>query len=801
MKLLRQIILLTALLPIARAFANDYSVSCVSADYVICEGPPAFTGSPGVTTIRIGANNNNGSPSGRNAVMIFPLPALSPGEQVTTATWIVNVAGRSGTPAFNCDLWGIGFQGSTTALVEYFEANTGDSGNTKFQDNVIIPSFTSGNISISNSAVIGAYLQTFYATNPGYAGGSYVFLRMNPDSDSGTTSLGWSISAQESGLPAELILTTTGGPVTPPQITVQPQNQSVIVTSNAAFNVTATGQSLTYQWYFNGTAMTNGGRFSGATSSALNIASTITNDAGNYRVIVTNANGSATSSIATLNVIVPGAIATTNFIVIITDDHRWDSLGVVQREMGASGRFPWFTNGTPNLDRLAAGGVRFRNAFVTLALCSPSRAAILTGKYNHANGIINNSTAFPTASVTYASQLRAAGYVTGMVGKWHMGQQSARPGFDFSASFLGQGNYSNTTFHVNGVATPTTGWIDDVSTDYALEFINSNYARPFALHLGYKSTHAPHEAPDWADLLYTNSASVAVPNLSVPPPYRTNIANNSETAKRNYHRCLTAADVGVGRILDRLDQLGLATNTMVIFIGDNGFYLGEHGLGDKRSLYEESIRVPLLVRYPKLAAPAVRDDLVLNIDIAPTILNLAGVPVPTEMQGRSWQPLLNGGAVTNWRQSFLAEYILEDGFTIPTTVALRTTDSKLVYWPGDPAWSEMFNLTNDRYEVTNLFNVPAQANMRANLKKEFDRLMSETGLGGRFTNLVRNPNGTRTLSLTSGLGPRYRLDGSTNLQTWTPLAETKMTSTQANVTDTNTTTPPSKYYRLEWIGD
>lgn len=790
------------LLLASRAWATDYPTTCLAADYVICEGPPAFMGSQGVTTIRIGANNNNGSPSGRAAVMIFPLPVLGAGESSATATLTVNVAGRSGSPAFNADLWGIGFQGNTTAIVEYFEANTGDSGNTKLQDNVITPGFTNGDVTLTNHAGLGAYLQTFYAANPGYAGGSYIFLRMNPDADSGTTSLGWSISANESGVPAVLTITTTGGPTNlPPQITTPPQSQSVPAGSNVVFNVTATGSgTLGYQWYFSNTALTNGGRISGATSSALNLTATITNDAGDYFVIVTNAFGSATSSVAALTVLVPVTVNTTNFIVIITDDHRWDSLGVVQREMGATGRFPWFTNGTPNLDRLAAGGVRFRNAFVTLSLCSPSRAAVMTGRYNHFNGVINNSTAFPTASVTWATQLRAAGYVTGMVGKWHHGQQAARPGFDYYASYLGQGTYDNATFQVNGVATPTTGWVDDVATDYAISFITTNRTNSFGLFLGYKSSHSPHTPPAWAANLYSNSVSLAVPNLSVPPPYRTNIAVNSETAKRNYHRCLTGMDVGVGRILDQLDQLGLTTNTMVVFMGDNGFYLGEHGLGDKRSLYEESLRVPMIVRYPRvLTQPAVRDELVLNIDIAPTFLDLAGVTVPPEMQGRSWRPLLAGGSVTNWRQSFLAEYILEDGFAIPTTAVLRTTDSKLVFWPGEPEWCEMFNLTNDRYEVTNLFNLPAHQAMRASLRAEFDRQLRETGLGAELTNLKLS-NGLYSLTLTGGLGPNYQLETSSNLQTWTPLSQIKMTSTQASVTASNAAAPRN-YYRTRWIGD
>ena len=444
--------------------------------------------------------------------------------------------------------------------------------------------------------------------------------------------------------------------------------------------------------------------------------------------------------------------------------------------------------------------MRFRNAFVTLSLCSPSRAAILTGRYNHLNGIINNSTAFPTSTPTYASRLRDAGYVTGMVGKWHMGSQSARPGFDFSASFIGQGNYNDTTFYVNGLATPTTGWVDDVSTDYALAFINSNYTNAFALHLGYKTTHCPHTPPDWAANLYDTSVSRDVPNLNVPPPYRTNIAVNSETAKRNYHRCLTAVDADIGRILDRLDQLGLTTNTMVIFLGDNGFYLGEHGLGDKRSLYEESMRIPMLVRYPRLITqPAARDELVLNIDIAPTILDLAGLAVPPDMQGRSWRPWLAGGPATDWRQSFLAEYILETGYAIPTTVAVRTSGAKLTFWPGNPEWSEMFDLTNDRYEVTNLFNLPAYQPMRDSLRAEFDRQMRETGLGAELTDLKWS-NGVFSLSLTGGMGPNYQLEASSNWQAWTPLSQIKMTSTQAGVTASNAVAPQN-FYRVRWISD
>ena len=327
--------------------------------------------------------------------------------------------------------------------------------------------------------------------------------------------------------------------------------------------------------------------------------------------------------------------------------------------------------------------MRFRNAFVTLSLCSPSRAAMLTGRYNHFNGVIYNSTPFPTSSQTWATQLRAAGYVTGMVGKWHMGTQSARPGFDYIASYLGQGAYNDATFYVNGVATPTTGWVDDVATDYAINFINTYRSNSFALLLGYKTTHTPHTPPAWAANLYSGNSAEPTPNIGIHAVYRTNIFTPGDTKVLNYHRCLTAADADIGRILDRLDQLGLTTNTMIVF-GDNGFYLGEHGLDDKRTLYEESLRIPMLAGYPRLITqPAVRDELVLNIDIAPTILDLAGVVVPEAMQGRSWRPLLTGGSATNWRQTFLAEYILEPGYEqIPTTVTLRTTNAKFTLWPG-----------------------------------------------------------------------------------------------------------------------
>ena len=201
-----------------------------------------------------------------------------------------------------------------------------------------------------------------------------------------------------------------------------------------------------------------------------------------------------------------------NFVIIFTDDQRWDAMGVVQREQGARGRFPWLQ--TPNMDRLAAEGVRFRNAFVINSLCSPSRASFLTGCYGHVNGIVNNHTAFSAASVTHAGLLRQAGYRTGYVGKWHMGvQRGPRPGFDFSASYVGQGRYVDNPFEVDGLETSTSGWIDDVAADYAVGFLREAKDRPFLLVVGFKSAHNPFDPPDRVKDAYAGALARPVPNL------------------------------------------------------------------------------------------------------------------------------------------------------------------------------------------------------------------------------------------------------------------------------------------------
>mgnify|MGYP003344985072 FL=1 len=208
-----------------------------------------------------------------------------------------------------------------------------------------------------------------------------------------------------------------------------------------------------------------------------------------------------------------------NLLLVFTDDQRWDAMSVVQREQGERARFPWLR--TPHMDRLAAEGVRFRNAFVTLSLCAPSRAVFMTGRYNHLNGIANNRTPFPADSVTHSTLLRPAGYITAYIGKWHMGNQSGqRPGFDYSASFVGQGRYVDCPIEVNGVPTPSKGWVDDVTTDYAIRFIREHRDRPFAMMLGYKATHGPFDPPQRARERFAGEQARPVPNLASRAIYR-----------------------------------------------------------------------------------------------------------------------------------------------------------------------------------------------------------------------------------------------------------------------------------------
>jgi arylsulfatase A-like enzyme len=426
-----------------------------------------------------------------------------------------------------------------------------------------------------------------------------------------------------------------------------------------------------------------------------------------------------------------------NFLFIYTDDQRWDAMSVVQREQGDQARFPWFR--TPHMDRLAAEGVRFRNAFVVNSLCAPSRACFLTGRYSHLNGVANNHTPFPVDNVTHATLLRAAGYTTGYIGKWHMdAQRGQRPGFDYSASFIGQGRYFDCPIEVNGTPTDTKGWVDDVSTDLAIEFLKKYRQRSFALVIGFKACHGPFDPPERARERFAGAVTKPPPNRTSTAIYRKSATEQPQTPRGkgagpvggnlNYFRCISAADDNLGRLLAAVDDLGLAENTVVIFTSDNGYYLGEHGLGDKRSAYEESLRIPFLVRYPKLGTKGkVVDEMVLNIDLAPTLLDFAGIAIPKEMQGQSWRPLVEGKPA-EWRKAWFYEYFQERNFPgTPTVLGVRTKTAKLIKYPGHDDWTEVFDLKADPYETKNLALDPTRKELRDGLEVLFEQQKKAVG--------------------------------------------------------------------------
>ncbi len=431
-----------------------------------------------------------------------------------------------------------------------------------------------------------------------------------------------------------------------------------------------------------------------------------------------------------------------NVLFIYTDDQSYDALSVVQKEQGEKGRFPWLQ--TPHLDRLAKDGVRFRNAFVINSICSPSRATNLTGLYNHdrGNGIATNFRPFPVNNITHATLMRADGYTTAYVGKWHMRDQRERPGFDFSASYIGHGKYADCPFIVDGKDTPTSGWIDDVATDYAIAFIQKQKtsAKPWSLILGFKSPHQPWEPPARTKDLYAGEVARTVPNVNTPPIY-TKKHHPAAMEKKpvpptmptnlDYFRSVKAMDDCIGRLLDSLEETGFASNTIVIFTSDNGVYLGAHSAGDKRSAYDESLRVPFIVRDPTLGPDArgrTVDEMVLNLDLAPTLLDYAGLHIPKEMQGRSWRPLLTGKNVP-WRQSWFYEYFAENqkDTNVPDITAMRTANAKLIKYPGHRAWTELFDLKADPYEINNLIDDPAAAALKSKMLAEHDRLAKEIG--------------------------------------------------------------------------
>lgn len=485
-----------------------------------------------------------------------------------------------------------------------------------------------------------------------------------------------------------------------------------------------------------------------------------------------------------------------NFIVIVTDDQRWDSTSFMQSRMaslGRTARFPYLTNpvpATPNLDRLSTEGIHFDNGFCVYSLCSPSRSVMLTGLYPHRNGVTYNDQEFPVGTPTYASLLRDAGWATGYFGKWHHGVQAERPGFTSQQSFRGQGSYYGTTFYdENGTAAISSKWVDEQSTDYLINFINTQHSagQPFLAFLGLKTPHGPRQdgegtsnAPAGFDTLFADTNPLPVPSLlsqgASPPPWKpdsntTGLGNDP----RNYLRLVSAADAQIGRILDRLTSLGILDNTVVIFLSDNGYFLGEHGLGDKRAAFEESLRIPFMIRYPALQAGGtgrIANELALNVDLAPTILDLAGLPIPAEMQGRSLRPLIENQIPSDWRDSFFFSYTDDPEFAGSTAdfIGVRLEDgSKLVRYALDSSWDEFYKTSptgpdSDQYEISNLVSAPSAATAVAALQTRLEQTTRDLGFLRQADVYGGDP---MTMEVQAGATYPFVLKTSTDLNNWT----------------------------------
>jgi arylsulfatase A-like enzyme len=313
-----------------------------------------------------------------------------------------------------------------------------------------------------------------------------------------------------------------------------------------------------------------------------------------------------------------------NIIFILIDDQRWDA-------MSCAGH-PFFKS--PNMDRLAREGVRFSNTFVTTSLCSPSRACFLTGQYAHCNGVTNNGYQKKPLPGTFLEYLQAGGYETGFAGKWHIGGlRKPRPrGVDYLVTFMSQGLYNDCPLYIQGKKVKDKGYITDRLTDYAIEFLDRPRTKPFCLYLSHKAAHSPMSPPPRFEGLYKDADVKLPPEYGKGGKHEYNLLHTAVMGMRepegiipiirSYYETLAAVDESLGRVLDYLDEKGLAENTAVVFAGDNGFFWGEHDLVDKRFAYEESIRIPFLVRYPGLVAGPGREieEMILNVDLAPTLL-------------------------------------------------------------------------------------------------------------------------------------------------------------------------------------
>jgi arylsulfatase A-like enzyme len=466
------------------------------------------------------------------------------------------------------------------------------------------------------------------------------------------------------------------------------------------------------------------------------------------------------------------AAARPNILFIMTDDHAAHAMSCYGSRV----------NQTPNLDRIAADGMRFDRCFVVNSICTPSRATILTGKYSHLNGVpVFNR--FDGSQMTVAKLLQGAGYYTGMIGKWHLGSEPT--GFNHWTILPGQGIYHDPVFLTPDGRRTIKGYVSDVITDLSIDFLkNRPKDRPFFLMSHHKAPHRPWDPDPKHKALFASKTIPEPPtlrddyttrtdairesqqrvfddmtrrDLKLDPPAelqgsnrtrwlqvkptevelivdgRTKTLTGQELNKWKYQRymqdylaCVQSVDDNVGRLLDWLDTNGLRENTIVVYTSDQGFFLGDHGLYDKRFMYEPSLKMPFVVRWPGTIKPrSIQNAMAINCDFAPTFLDLAGLPVPSEMQGRSLVPLFSQRIPSDWRRSMYYRYYHDPGdHNTRAHYGVRTLTHKLIfYWKKDQ-W-ELFDLVKDPNELRNIYNDPDQQSTVQRLKAELIRLKKE----------------------------------------------------------------------------
>ncbi len=456
--------------------------------------------------------------------------------------------------------------------------------------------------------------------------------------------------------------------------------------------------------------------------------------------LYTMAAGTATAAPKSLRLKRVPRVRPKNILFVLTDDHRYDAMGFMK---------PQSFGETPTLDRLAREGAHFRNAFVTTALCSPSRASILTGLYAHQHKVVDNNHPIPPGLVFYPQYLQAAGYDTAFVGKWHMGDEGdgPQPGFDHWVSFKGQGTYlpSADGLNVDGRKVPQKGYITDELTDYALDWLGKrDPKKPWMLHLAHKAVHsefipAPRHAGKYDKETFRYPASMKR-GVAGRPMWVENQRNSWHGVDYAYHgrldigdyykrymETLLAVDEGLARIMDLLERRGEFDDTLIVYMGDNGFMFGEHGLIDKRAAYEDSMRVPMLMRCPSLFPAGARiEPVVANIDIAPTMLAAAGLEAPAGMAGANMLPLARGGSMP-WRKELLYEYYWERNFPqTPTVHALREDRYKYMHFHGIWDLDELYDLAADPHENDNLLARPGHEDLAARMSAKLFRLLEES---------------------------------------------------------------------------